>query len=264
MKQSNLSMALTGALTLSAALFALQLAPPASGSAAGQEAQETPPVAGKIRGKVSFEGERKEPKPLTISAEQSKGCCAEGESVDPTDRGLLVAEEGGIANAVVSIQIEGRKPKVPDEPVSIDQVGCRFEPHVLVLPVGGKVEYRNSDQVSHNVHTYGFKNENLNKTVGAGGNQTQVLDQAEPFKIACDLHPWMSAWIYVTDASVWAITGADGSFELPALPPGEYEIDVWHETLGKTEARATIAADGSCESVEIGMKPKKPSRRRRR
>ena len=256
MKTSSLtSVGLITALTLTAGWLT---------SARAQD-PAAPAAAGKINGRILFDGERPEVKPLIISAEQSKECCSEGASVDTTDRSLLLDAEGGVANVVVTVEIEGRAPKASEKPLLIDQKHCRFEPHILVLPVGGKIECKNSDTVSHNVHTYGFKNENMNKTVGAGGSEVLTLDKAEPFKFACDIHPWMSGYVFVTDASAWALTGADGRFELPPLPPGEYELELWHEKLGKGKGTATIGADGSCSAVEIKMalKKKKGSRRPR-
>ena len=143
-------------------------------------AAATAPAAGKIKGKIVFDGEAPKAKALTISAEQSKGCCAEGESVDSTDRSLLIDGKGGIANVVVTISVAGRKAKAPEAPLVLDQKGCRFEPHIAILPAGGKVSYTNSDDCSHNVHTYAMKNGNLNKTVASGGTLDQVFDKAEP------------------------------------------------------------------------------------
>ena len=75
--------------------------------------------------------------------------------VDDTDRSLLIGKNDGIANVVVHGR--GRRAprsKVPEKAIHLDQKGCRFEPHVIVVPVGATLEFLNSDKVSHNVHTY--------------------------------------------------------------------------------------------------------------
>ena len=76
------------------------------------------------------------------------------------------------------------------------------------------MNYLNSDDVSHNIHTYAVKNDGLNKTVSGHTNVEQKFEKAETVKVTCDIHPWMASYIVVTDASAWATTGADGSFAI--------------------------------------------------
>lgn len=219
-------------------------------------------VTGTVTGKIIFEGKEK-PKmgELAMTEEQTEGC---GE-VDAMDRSKLVDDNGGIANVVVFIEVKGTEVKVPEEPVKLDQKGCRFEPHVMFIPVGATVEYCNSDEVSHNVHTYPKKNKDINKTIVAGGSTTQVLDKTDTIKIACDIHPWMSSYLYVTDTPYVAVTAADGSFSIAGLPAGEHKVEIWHEAFGKGKGEAVVKEDGTCEAIEIKMgEEKKGGGRRRR
>jgi plastocyanin len=223
-------------------------------------------VQGTATGKVVWEGEKRpETKELSISEKQEKGC-VEGGKTDKTDRSLLISKEGGIANAVISIDVDGAKLKLPEEPILLDQVQCRFEPHVMLVPMGATAKYHNSDSISHNVHTYSTKNPAFNKTIAAGASEKQKLEKAESIEVKCDIHPWMSCYLFVSDTPFAATTKADGSFEIPGLPPGEYTAKVWHETLGKAKASVTIGADGKSEAIEIKMGEKKKGgggRRRR-
>ena len=226
-------------------------------------AAEGEAVLGTVTGKVEFEGERPEPKKLQITEKQAEGCCPPGESVKDDDQTLVIDKDGGLANVVITVEIEGKKPEVPAEPVPIDQIKCRFYPHVSVVPAGATVAYLNSDGVSHNIHTYSLKNEPLNNAVSGGNKLTQKLDKVEPVKVSCDYHPWMLSWIYVTDAPKFTVSGEDGTFKLEGLEPGEYELELWHEALGKAQAKAVVAEDGSSEMVSIKMGEKKKGGRRR-
>jgi len=224
---------------------------------------ERPEGAG---GKATFEGDKPETKPLDIDPEKSKGCVPEGMAMDMTDRSLLISKDGGIANVVILVTVEGAKLEVPEKPFELDQAKCHFEPHVTVLPAGAKVEYVNSDQVSHNVHTYPKKNDAMNKTIAAGSREEQVYEKTDQIEVKCDIHPWMNSYLVVTDTPYYAVTGPDGSFSIAGLPAGTHKVEYWHEKLGKGKAEITVNADGSAEPLEIKMSESQGGggRRRRR
>lgn len=233
-------------------------------SAATAIATQPATPTGTVKGKIVFEGDKPEVKPLVIKEAQSEGCCAPGTEVDKGDRSLRIGDDGGIMDVVVALTVDGAKVEIPEAPLVLDQQGCRFEPHVSVMPMGGTVQYLNSDSISHNVHTYATKNEGLNKTVAAGGKLDQKLEKAEAVRVACDIHPWMESHVYVTDATHYTVSAADGSFELPDVPAGTYKLEIWHSKLGKGKGEVTVAEDGSSEMVEIKMGAKKKGGRRRR
>ena len=227
-------------------------------------------TTGSIVGRVVWDGEKPKPlAPLAVGADAAKGCHAdESHSVDTTDRSLVISEKGGIANVVVTIKVKGAEAKPLEKATVIDQRGCRFEPHVAVVPVGSTVEFLNSDGVNHNVHTYPKKNKDMNKTVPGGSKEQMVATKAESFKVACDIHPWMSSHVFVTDSPYYALSDADGNFEIKGLPAGEYAISYWHEKLGKGKTeKVTVAAGGKATSEiklnDKGDKKKKGGRRRR-
>lgn len=217
----------------------------------------SPAPEGKLHGKVRFDGERPEKKPLTIEPAAAKGCCPDGEHVNSDDPSLVIAEDGGLANVVVSIDVPGAKLVVPEKPFEIDQKKCSFSPHVLVVPAGSTVVFLNSDSVTHNVHTASAKNESINKTTAPGGKEELVLAKGDRIQVRCDMHPWMSGWIYVSDSPYTALTRPDGSFEIAGLPPGTYSATFWHEVIGRVKQDVTIKADGTSDPVELKMAPKK-------
>jgi plastocyanin len=215
------------------------------------------PVEGKATGHVKFDGKAPEMKPLQITEEKAKGCCPAGVKVDTSDPSLLVSKDGGLANVVVTIEVPGEKMEPSTATVEIDQKMCHFEPHIRVVGAGGKVLFLNSDQVSHNIHTYANKNDPFNKTVAPGSKEEQTLAKGDKVQVKCDIHDWMSAWVYVSDTPHFAVTKEDGSFEIAGLKPGKYKVELWHEKLGKAKGEVTIKDDGTSDALEIKMGEKK-------
>ncbi|HUR26874.1 MAG TPA: hypothetical protein VM509_01700 [Planctomycetota bacterium] len=251
------------------ALLVAPLALVAANSTEGPRAswleRETPlapdAVKGKLEGRVVFDGEKPEVAELEIGADKATGCAKPGTALDKTDRKLLVGKELGIKNVVVSIAVKDAKVKVPESAITMDQIACVFEPHVILLPVGAKVEFLNSDTISHNVRTLARKHEGINRAVEPGGKEPFTFDLGpDKVEVKCDYHPWMNAWLFVTDTPYAAVTDADGKFAIPELEPGEYKLTLWHELLPKAEATVIVRPDGSSDVALLKLAKKKPKR----
>jgi plastocyanin len=220
---------------------------------------------GSIKVTTVFDGDVPEPlPPLTLDAAKTEGCDAH-HAIDTTDRTRIVSKDGKVANVVVTVEIKGVDPVVPDKPYVLDQSGCRYEPHVLVIPVGASIRYKNSDTINHNVHTFSKKNASMNNNVAAGSAEEQTFEKREEFKVSCDIHPWMGSWVVVTEDARFGTTAVDGTYKLEGLPPGEYKVSYWHESLGKgTSDAVTVAAGATAElELKIGEDKKKGGRGRR-
>ena len=223
------------------ALFVIPLASPAL-AAKYQEGEVS--GGGVIQGKIVYHGPVKT---RTVLPTKDKNVCG-GIRKEPL---IVVGEGGAVKDSVVFLKdVAAGKPwpamSGGGRPV-LDQVKCRFEPHVQVAR-RGKIDIVNSDPVLHNTHGYYGKRTAFNVALPIqGGKVTKLLRSAGEVRIDCDAHGWMLAWIYVVDNPYFAQTGEDGTFTIADVPPGEYTLAVWQETLGLTEMPVRVAANGTTE-----------------
>lgn len=172
---------------------------------------------------------------------------------------LIVSTDRGVRNAVVWLRDirSGKAWPDPDKDkeVILDQEGCVYKPHVLVVGVGKPIKFVNSDPVIHNVNTFPRENPPLNISLlakGVGRPVTRRLKLPDEIKVTCDAHKWMSARIIVRDNPYFAVTGDDGSYTIEGIPAGTYTMVVWHESLGKVEKKLQLTAGMSrVEDVEM-------------
>ena len=192
------------------------------------------PDGGTISGKVLFTGDWK---PVTIPVAKDQQVCGRTRQ-DPS---LVLDGQGGVRNALVRItDIRKGKGLGGMHPV-LDQRGCEFRPHMLVVPVGTTLEIRNSDGILHNVHSFSKKNTPFNKAQPKFRKKiTHTFTKAEIVSIKCDVHSWMSGWLVVSDHPYYDVTSEGGAFELPNVPPGKYTVEIWHERLGKQTKNVSV------------------------
>ena len=209
---------------------------------------ESQPVApaGVLKGKVVFAAEKLPELPvldMSSKPEHQAHCMM---ASDKKSRELLVdPATKGIANVFLEIRkVTKDKWKVDGEVTPSDQIFCRYEPHVLVVPVGQPVLFKNSDPFMHNVHFYCRKNPAANFGVPEGGQKEIKFRTDEKIRVKCDVHTWMDSWVIATSNPFHALTGKDGSFEIPNVPPGEYEIRFWHEKLGSLKMKGVKIGEG--------------------
>jgi plastocyanin len=170
--------------------------------------------------------------------------CALATTPNTTEQ-VIVANHA-LANAYVYIKtgIPASQAPASAAPVVLDQKGCRYIPHVIALQQGGSVEFKNSDPTMHNIHTTptnGSAPVDISQSP-MGQPQTQKFTAPQTMlPVRCNNHPWMNAFINVAPNPYFAVTGTDGSFTLPNLPPGTYTLAAVHETLGEQDIQITVA-----------------------
>lgn len=205
--------------------------------------------AASIEGTVRFTGTMDEQKALTVTSDRY--VC--GEYKDAQD--LIVSADRGIRNAVVSLLTPppGVRWHLSGPPPQIDQNKCVFIPRIVVVPVGGTLEFLNSDRLLHNIRSKNIRlNRAFNRTQPRGRTIPITFTKPEIVQVGCDLHPWMRSWVVVADHPFYTITGDDGEFTLGNVPPGQYTLVVWQERLGSVTKEITVA-DENITEVTIDM-----------
>lgn len=206
---------------------------------------------GTIRGRVRVHGTV----PPAATLEVSKDAPVCGHAID--DRSLLAGEDGGLANAIVYLtDIEAGKPVDAKVEFELENRACRFEPHVQALSVGQTLTISNSDPVLHNTRSQVVEGGQGNRFNLALPRQGQRI--RKPMKrpglhhVQCDAgHTWMSAYFLVLEHPYHVVTGVDGSFALDSVPPGEYTLRIWHETLGSREVVVEVSAGASVDVPDV-------------
>jgi plastocyanin len=204
-----------------------------------------------IKGNVRYAGTRVEKKTFPVTIDQYL-CGKEKEAGD-----LVLSSANGIRNVVVSLHgvPAGSKAPVNPVPAKMDQKQCVFVPRVVVIPVGGTVEFLNSDRLLHNVRGGGKENPPFNRaqpharTIAIGFKSPEVL------RVDCDLHSWMRGWIVVAEHPFYSVTNEEGEFVFENVPPGKYKLQAWQEILGRVNQEVTVAGEGT-QTVTVRMEKK--------
>lgn len=186
-----------------------------------------------LKGRFVFDGVAPEMDPYNANKDEAT-CTINGKA--PLQETVLVdAATKGLANVAIFIR---KAPRVHEsaaspatESAEFDQKNCVFLTHVFPLTVGQTMQIKNSDNVGHNTNIEG-KN-GFNQTIPAGGtiDFTPKKEETVPVSVRCSIHPWMLAYFLPRENGYYAVTGPDGSFEIPNVPAGEeLELQVWHES----------------------------------
>lgn len=204
---------------------------------------------GKIEGRVTYAGPIPEPETLDMSKDPK--CKDVASEEDRQRRKIVVGEKGGLAGAVVWVELaKGGSYPPPEEKVVLHQEGCRYHPGLVAIQVGQHLSIFNDDPLLHNVHAQAKRSE-FNQAMPKQGQRIEKrFKRADTeAEITCEVHPWMHAPLFVFSHPFFAVTDASGHFSIDRLPgSGPWHLVVQHPNAG---AKELPAASGKIE-VHLG------------
>lgn len=204
-------------------------------------------TAGSISGRVLFDGE---PPPNPKLRVRGSPECSAHHGADPVDPVVLV-KDGRLRNAFVYVRsgLEGFVFDRPRTPVVMANAKCVYVPRVIGVQVHQPVRFVNEDPNDHNVHGFPDGAPFNFMLRGQGTSQERTIRAPQVMiPVKCDLHPWMIGWIGAVPHPFHAVTGEDGAFAFRGLPPGDYTVAAWHETLGERTAAVRLEPRGAVET----------------
>ena len=224
--------------------------PAASAPAAAPATPIDPATVASISGTVKLDGEA--PKAAKIDMSQDPAC----KGMNMAEN--IVASGGKLDNVFVYVKdgLGNRTFDAPKDAITLDQSGCKYHPHVLGVMVGQTIKIVNSDPTTHNIHPTPKDNREWNESQPPASAPLEKTFAREEIMlpVKCNQHPWMRMFVNVTKSPFYAVTSADGKFEIKGLPPGDYTIAFVQEKLGEQDVKVTLAAKDS-KTVDATFKP---------
>lgn len=202
---------------------------------------------GSITGFVRIHG--KIPKLAPLKILKAKEVCK-----NVPNEGLVVGRDRGLRYAVVALEGITKGIAVEREAVhEMDNLECRFVPHVQAASIGQFLVIKNSDPILHTAHAYFHDGQpHFNIGLFPGKVRRKPLVSPGVVKVLCEVHPWMIAYIVVTEHPYHAVTDVYGEYEIRDVPPGTYRIKVWHERLGTQEKQLQVKG-GTISKVDFTL-----------
>ncbi|NTU94120.1 MAG: methylamine utilization protein [Chlorobiaceae bacterium] len=151
------------------------------------------------------------------------------------------------------VYLKGVKGPIAPKKGVVDQKNLIFVPHVLAVPTGSTVDFKNSDKVNHNIFSADVcKKFNLG-TYNPGMSKSVLFDKPCVVNLLCNVHSEMTGYVVVVDSAYYDVTDATGKFTIANVPAGTYEITAWSEKLKPAAKTMVTVTDGGTATVAIKM-----------
>jgi plastocyanin len=206
-----------------------------------------------VKGTVKFAGTAPKPTRVDMSDDPK---CAKLHPGGASVASIVTDAKGGLDETVVYVSAGAPAQNFdpPAQPVTLQQKGCLYEPRVIAVQAGQKIDVVNADTTTHNIHPIPKNNREWNKSQPPGVPIEESFAREEiAIPVKCNVHPWMKGYIAVFKNPYFAVTGKDGSFDIKGLPPGTYTFQAWHEGLDPVSQQITVGS-GETKSMDFTMK----------
>jgi plastocyanin len=136
---------------------------------------------------------------------------------------------------------------------TMDQRNETFVPHVLAITVGTTVDFPNSDNTYHNVFSLRAPRFDLGR-YAAGRSKSVRFDRPGIVRVFCEIHSHMSAFILVFNHRYFAVTAADGRYQIGRVPAGRYTLVAWNEGAIRESRPVVIPEDGGAVEADFALR----------
>ncbi len=203
---------------------------------------------GTIRGKAVLTGKVPEPRIFHLVLFPNLELCAKVDTDDNMNRLLndfQVSSDGGLKDVVISLQhVEAGKPFLK-QPVNILSKDCKFTPGVTVVRQDEKFKVDNVDPVMHNSQVYQSEQGKIIVNIPIPAEEVSVgkihfQKNYEIFQMVCGMHEFMQTWGYRVQNPYYIISGEDGTYQMENIPPGDYVVNAWHNSIKIRSQRVRV------------------------
>lgn len=217
---------------------------------------------GTLSGQILVEGKVPPAAKSDVNKDQAI-CLADGNVI--FDQSLMVGSSNELQGAFVMLMLKPREEvkihpdlqAAPTEAVELDNNKCVFVPPTLAIRTGQTIVMKNSDAAGHNCNVASFNNAiNINLPPNSQVEHKFEKSDKVPAVVKCDIHPWMVAYMLIRDDPYFAVTDAEGKFNIEKIPAGKWTFQFWHSRCGymKDLQQGGKALTGRRGEVEVEIK----------
>ena len=192
-------------------------------------------------GTVIYDGSPPERRPIDMKRDEK--CLEIHGEAQVLSEDLLVSDAGGMKNVFVYVRsgVPKKDYPIPEQIAVLDQKGCMYRPRIQGVRAGQTFQIVNSDPLLHNIRGFPTRNRpfNIGQKPGSEPRERVFKRPERPIEVQCDVHTWMTGYVFVMDHPFFAVSDEDGRFSIDGLPPGEYTVSAWHEKY-RRELRQNI------------------------
>jgi plastocyanin len=158
-------------------------------------------------------------------------------------------------------RLDGPMPRIsPPTNQVVTQREKTFLPHVLAVPVGTTVQFRNDDRIYHNVFSIAKPNDFDAGIRATGATYTRTFTSPGAVEILCNIHSTMNGYVFVVDSPLYTKVQASGAFTIRGVAPGRYELAAWHEAASNvTRKMVVVGSEGAHDVVVTVGGDKRPA-----